>query len=205
MSMAAVSCVTTVWNGFIGAPGYTKLWFQEILDATARQAAVDAVRVFFAAQINFFKTTWSFQVSPIVQTFSLETGKLLREDTAGSAPPVVNGGAPSANSFFGGGGYVIKWGTGIVLDGRKVVGRTFMVPAINGSDADGTISAALISAAQAAGQGLLTNATVRQVVWHKRFSKPTDGSKPVYLSGNAVVVNSCTVPDRTAVMRSRRQ
>jgi len=84
------------------------------------------------------------------------------------------------------------------INGRRPLGKTFLVPCITGLfDSSGTIANATQTAYQAAGlalvQGLGGGGALR--VWHR----PVNGT-----GGLAVGVVNCRVPDKQVVLRSRR-
>lgn len=203
--MAKVSAVSAVWTVGIGGPGVGKYWFNELLDATARQAAVDSVRSLLFTAGSALKTTWSIQVGQTIQNFDLTTGQLTDEVLAGTKPPLVSGSFADASAHTAGVGARILWRTGVVLGGRKVVGRSFLVPLAGVYASNGNISSTFIGTMKTAITTYVTQPSARPVVWHKTFSKPTDpDQKPVYLGGNAVPIQSGDVLDPPSSLRSRR-
>lgn len=199
--MPNVSTVTAQWQGFTGAPGYSRFNFLELDTPTKVQTAVNAVRTFFDGVKSALVTTWSVTVSPVVQHRDLATGVLTGEATAATAPTVVNGTQLTSTTYAGGAGYVVDWITGAFWQGRKVRGRTFIVPAVGVFSADGTISAGTITAAQNAGNALIATSGVTFAVWAKKF----DGAKPpTQIAGGLFPVQGTLVPDRSAQLRTRR-
>jgi hypothetical protein len=200
--MAEVSVVTATWNGFIGAPGTTRLAFQPASDPTSRQQIVDAARAFFASLTNVLKSGWQIQVSEVVQTYDILTSKLLTEIPATTKPLVVNGTIVTSAVYVGGSGLEIKWGTGVVWEGHKVVGRTFVVPAANFSEADGTLTSGAITIASNAANVLINAAGPDFSIWSKRFDRST--TPPTQTAGALTGVTSSSVRDEAAQLRSRR-
>lgn len=194
--------VTATWNGFIGAPGTTRLSFQPATDASSRQAIVDASRAFFASLNGFLKTSWTIQVSDVVQNYDLATSKLVAETPVANKPPVVSGTVVTSAIYTGGAGLAIKWSTGSVFAGHKVVGHTFVVPAVNVTEADGTLTSAAITAAQTAANILVNAAGPKFSIWSKRFDRTV--KPPVQISGALTPVNSASVKDEAAQLRTRR-
>src|SRR4051794_17705287 len=138
--MATVSTVTAVWSGFTGAPGYSRFNFQELPNASAVQAAVNAVRALMVTAAPALLTTHSIVVQTLVQHHDLATGDLTGESTAASQPATIVGTVTSTTPYAGGSGFVVNWVTGQFWNGRKVRGRTFIVPAIGVYSNDGTIT-----------------------------------------------------------------
>lgn len=202
--MATASCITTRWDGFIGAPGWSKIWFEELADSTSRNNAGAAVSNFWLALVNFYRAPFTWTVSPIVQNFDIQTGQLTNEFTMSTVPNVRTGTVPNTTAYAGGTGCVVHWQTGVVLDGRKVTGKTFLVPTTNMFEADGTITTTARTTIADAGNALATNVNVRQVVYHRVFDKKAGEPGRTQVGGNLVRVSAAVVPDRSATMRSRR-
>lgn len=110
-----------------------------------------------------------------------------------TAPSAVTG--TNSGSWSGGVGACFKWDTGIVLGGRRLRGKTFLTPCSGNSfDVDGTLAAAVVTALVGVANTLLS-------------SMSTNGTPLVILSkthGDWATVASVSVPDRSAILRSRR-
>lgn len=208
--MANVSTVTAVWNGFTGAPGYSLFRFDELSTAALCNAAGAAVRAFFQPLATaYWANAWSVGVQSIVQHHDIATGDLVGESTMTTTPTVLVGGGGAATAFAGGSGAVAQWTTGLVHAGRKIRGRTFLVPLLSTAfSPDGTISAALQTAVQNAGAALIADATTAFGVYSRFMDKkagdPPLGVPPVQVGGAFAAANGCTCPDRSAQLRSRR-
>jgi hypothetical protein len=114
---------------------------------------------------------------------------------AATPPTVVNGGGSGAYSAPS--GAVLHWLTGTVRNGRRLRGRTFIVPLANSNyEANGTLAAGTITAIQNAGLALMDEATTRLVVYGRPAPNAADGV--------AALVTGARVPDMAAVLRSRR-
>jgi hypothetical protein len=211
-AMANVSTVTAVWNGFPGAPGYTLFRFAELDTGAKLNAAGAAIRTFFLALTTYMAPTpsqWTVQVTPLVQHHDIATGKLQGESTMGTVPTVNNGTGPAGTVFAGGSGAVIHWTTGATHDGRKIRGRTFLVPLLsNAYSTDGTITPALQTALQNAGNALIADSTtefgVYSRIWDKKPGDPPVDVPPKQTSGLFTPATGCLVPDRSAQLRTRR-
>lgn len=203
--MANVSAVQAVWNFGTGGPGLTKLWFQELLDPTARQAGVDSARALLSSLVSVLRSDWNIQVQTLIQNYSLDTGQLVNEFTAGTTPPQINGTVATTAGYQLGVGARILWRTGVVLGGRKVVGRTFCVPLAAFTTSAGIVIAALQSTVKTATTAYATQAGARPIVWHKVFGPPPAGGGPrPYQAGTAVPIVSGDMLSAPSSLRSRR-
>jgi hypothetical protein len=110
-----------------------------------------------------------------------------------TAPSVINGG--SGGSYAAPGGVCINWSTGGVVGGKRVRGRTFIVP-LNSSkyDTQGTLDDSYRTSAIAAAFAYRTG-THQPVVWHR----PKAGA-----GGSVHVITGSGVRDRVSLLTSRR-
>lgn len=199
--MATVSTVTAVWQGFTGAPGYSRFNFAELANASAVQAAVNAVRTLMSTHATGMLSGWSISVQSLVQHHDLATGVLTGETTAGTPAAAVNGSVVNTTAYAGGSGLVVNWITGQFWNGRKVRGRTFIVPAVGQYSSDGTITSTAQNNWQNAGAAFAATSGITPVVWAKRFDPADPGNQ---LAGAAFAITGATVPDRAAQLRTRR-
>lgn len=136
------------------------------------------------------------------------------EDTTGALTGSWVGGVVTASVGGAGGAYsaptgaVVTWLTTTVLDGKRVRGRTFVVP-LAGVDyeADGTLAVGTLSGLQAPAAQLILEQSASFVIWHRPFkgraATATRPARPAHLGGHGLVTAS-RVPDLAAVLRSRR-
>ena len=199
--MPNVSTVTALWQGFNGAPGYTKLRFFEISSGANAQTAVNAVRTYFDAMKGFWLTSMSITVQPLIQNNDVVTGDLTSEITAATPPTSVVGTVTATTPYAGGSGFVMNWVTGAFANGHKVRGRTFIVPAVGVYSQDGTITSATQATAQAAGNALVATSGIVLGVWHRQFD---NASPPNQVGGALYAATGAFVPDRAAQLRTRR-
>jgi hypothetical protein len=203
--MANVSAVQATWAGGVVGASWGKYWFNELLDATARQAAVDSVRALISSIATaYLRTDWSVQVEGKIQNFDLTTGKLTSETTAPTTPNLLAGGVVNTATYAQGVGARIIWSTGVVINGRKVIGRSFLVPLAQAVGANGQTLPALRTTLAAAITTFVSQPNARPVVWHKTYDRSDPSKPPVYTGGNAVPINGGTVPSAVASLRSRR-
>ena len=127
------------------------------------------------------------------EEFLEETGELVGVWTEGTTTNVTGGGT---GSYAGGVGACIGWSTAGIHNGRKVRGRTFVVPlAANQYDTDGTVASGVISTLDAAAATLIGTGTGRLSIW----ARPTPT-----VPGMVYAATSGTVKDHVSWLRSRR-
>ena len=201
--MAEIGLVTATWSGISGGLGVTTLAFARADDgpitATDAQNAVDNVRAFMATSAAVVPGGVTITVSPVVEVYDDISGVIQSALSAATPPAAVSGAASGA--WANGVGYRIDWNTSFVRRRKRTVGRTYIVPASSLAFAtDGTLDNANRTTLQGAGTTLLSAMATDGLalcVWC-RPTGPTanDGASPAVLSA--------TVPDKAAIVRSRR-
>lgn len=210
--MSQIGRVKAEWSGFIGAPGYTNLFFglkggTFAWSAAAAQEAVDSVKALLTYTANY-PTTVNIQVSPEVDVIDSDTGELVEFHTAPTTPALITG--TSTASVAGPAGACISWSTDGVHRGRKVRGRTFIVPlATTSYEPNGTIFPGFLTAIRTNASGYLTMARtlVEPNIWARPFTEPEVVGGPIpptVVPGAAFRITSASVADKVAVLRSRR-
>lgn len=185
--MPSIDRVTFVWNGFTGAPGYTNLYFDSDGDAGAIGTALNA---FWNGMKVYLSTATTVSLLEAAQ-IDVATGDLQATvDLSGIGPWVGQAGAESAAPA----GACITWRTGTIVNGRRLRGRTFLVPlAANQYQGNGTLASP--DQIQAKAQDLIDDSGAL-VVWHR----PTT---PSGSDGSASPATTAYVRDRVSVLRSR--
>lgn len=198
--MPSVYRVGVTWNGFQGSPGYTRFSYQELSSDANRNAAGAAVRQFFFALAGHFLTSWTISVDAEIQEFDMGTGQLIGAAAMPTVPSPVTGTAAAA-PYAGGSGYSVGWRTGEIFNGRRVQGRSFIVPAVNVYESNGTLSSSVIATATAAANALIASSINGFSIWAKLMTKD---SPPVQIGGALYAVSSCIVKDQASQLRTRR-
>lgn len=197
--------VTARWTGFTGAPGYSNFHFTS--DAgfwdgglfgdeaeLAAESAAGRVRAAFDAIDQWLPTRVNIGIEPETVILDSDTGEIV-----GSVPvevdPVESGGTSRAYSAAS--GAVVNWRTNDYRFGRRIRGRTFIVPlAGDAYGTDGTLADNALSSLRSFATTLIADQADPQFgVW----SRPRSGAGGVF----ATAV-SASVPDMSAVLRSRR-
>ena len=192
----AVASIKTVWSGGPSAPGLTI--FNVRYDGTAIDSALTAVREFWIDNQALIPSAYTMRVQQMADLYDETTGLLTGSVTAAAEPGPVAG--SMLTGWAAGVGYRIDWATNEIKGGRRVKGRTFIVPAdASLFDTDGTLKSAsgtALAGYAATLRDALIAAGKPLVVWSKPSLKNPVGSiHDVF--GGAVI-------DKPAVLRGRR-
>lgn len=192
--VVTISRVRAVWTGFVGAPGYTSMYF-----APESTGIAAAVRKFFDDIKTQIPSVCTVQVESSGDNINEADGSIVGSWSEAPVLPVVGGGigiysAPS--------GSVIRWTTAGIVNGRRVKGRTFIVP-LDGDayDSSGTLTAAAITLLNTGADNLIGDVANQLCVWARPF--PGSVGQPAR-AGTFHIVSGRVVPDKAAVLRSRR-
>lgn len=197
--------VQAEWRGFSGAPGYSVMHFRDFGSNTGgggavttegATAAYDRMQSFFTRIRTILPSVVSIQVDPEVSVVEDTNGEMVNSFTARELVPVQG---EDAGPFVSASGGVVNWRTGGFRRGRRVRGRTFVIP-LGGSvqDTDGGITDAARGVLLTAAATLTDAAGSPDLMVYARPS--TKGAT----DGAAFVVTGATVPNKLAVLRSRR-
>lgn len=191
----AITRVTAVWSGFTGAPGYTSFHFTAFDGGLDTTDEVGRVHAFFTALGGIIPGSVEIQVRQETELLNEASGELL--GYGGAAAPVEPVDASGSNTYAAPSGGLVTWNTNTVHNGRRLRGRTFIVPLTNTAyQGDGTLTEAAIGTMGTAAEALIGDGTGSQlVVW----SRPSGAS-----AGAEGPVTGYRIPDMAAVLRSRR-
>lgn len=199
--MPNVARVLVTWQGFQGAPGYTRLSFGNVTDATTAKGATDATRAFFVAIGTLLRTGWTLTVSPVVELHDMDTGMLQSEINVTPAPVAVAGTGSAATPWAAGVGAYITWRTQGIFFGKRVKGRSYLVPLLGVADVDGSLLATAQTTIQSAADSLVNAAGADLIIWSRRYAADGSGTQ---IQGAMNSVTVASVPDKTGILRSRR-
>lgn len=189
--MATISRISCVWQQWPGAPGVTQFYAD---DAATLQDVVDDIRAFFEAIKALLPSGLTISVPGNGDNLNDVTGQISGAWSVGVTPTVVT--CTGVGAYAGNAGAVVHWLTGGTINGRRVRGRTFLVPLINTAyDTSGSISTAALATLQTAANGLVTGSGGDLVVWHR----PTN-----FAGGSSFQWNGNRIPDLAVSLRSRR-
>lgn len=183
------------WSGFTGSPGYSSFYFAGGggLVSDAQQVA-DRVAAGFVEIAQHLPTGVAVQVESDVEVLDSDTGVLSAYQSIDPPAPTVG---TRTGSYSAASGAVINWNTQDVRFGRRIRGRTFLVPLSNASyDEGGTLSASALTQINDMADTIRgTDLDSEFGVW----SRPRNGAGGVFAT-----VTGHRVPDMAAVLRSRR-
>ncbi len=179
--------VRVEWNGLGGLPGLSTFYY-----GVASPNVSDLV-TFFTAIKGLFPSGVSWTIPSGGDEINDADGKLTGSWVGSGGGTVVGSGGNIP--YAAGTGAIVNWYTGVVVNGRRVQGRTFLAPLTYDSyDASGTIDNTK--------RGTLTSAVnawvasgVAKGIWHR----PNDNGPGLYAA-----INAGLVPDRVTSLRSRR-
>ncbi|HKZ21558.1 MAG TPA: hypothetical protein VJQ57_15815 [Acidimicrobiia bacterium] len=164
-------------------------WDGELADL---EAVKTAIRNFFAAIVTAIPNEVTITFPGEVIERDPATGTLV-DVHSGASPASVTG--TNTGTWIGGAGAVVRWETGAILAGRRLRGRTFIVPlGASFFENNGTLLAAALTLLGNAASTLISDiaGTGSQLrVWSATH-------------GETRTVTSATVPDRSAILRTRR-
>lgn len=189
------------WQGFTGSPGWSNFFFDDatgdFLTQTEAAAAVARVNSFITAIKPQFPPNVAWAIQSDVEAVHATSGEMFGVHTVTS--PAVQNGTNTGTTYSAASGANITWRTAGVRRGRRVRGRTFLVPIASLQyDNDGSLAASTVTMFTNAATALADfSGTMPLGVW----SRPTG---PGLEDGQWFPVSSVTVPDKVAILRSRR-
>lgn len=191
--------MTARWTGFSGGPGYSNFFFNSgfmdggLINDEAELLA-GRVRDAFSEISQILPESVRISIDNEVPTIDSDTG-VIQSFNSIDPPSQVSGAL--RDTYAGPAGAVVTWRTDDLRNGRRIRGRTFLVPLQTSVfEGDGTLRNDAISSISDFADTLLGGSLDGDLgVW----SRPTDGSGGVFAT-----VTGYTVPDMAAVLRSRR-
>lgn len=195
----AMQRVRVLWQNWPGSPGYTNFYTSISL------ASVAPFVTFFDAIKALIPSPITITVPSSGDIVNEATGQILSVWTT-TGGGVVNCTGPTV--YSGPSGAVAEWSTSGIVAGRRVLGKTYLVPLANTVyDAQGNIATASLSVLQAAAGALQSALGNNLLVWSRPFEPDPDRVPPdtrPARAGTSWPVISARVPDLAAVMKSRR-
>lgn len=154
---------------------------------------VAAVRAAYAGLASFLPSGVSISFPTSGDSINDTTGELTGTWTAPAAAPVAGSGGANAAA---GVGACVTWLTGGIVNGRRLRGRTFIVPCTNVAfDGTGRFAAATTSQLDTFAAAMQASGPL--AVWHRPSSKTAT-------DGNSYGVVSHKINAKIAVLTSRR-
>lgn len=203
--------VKSVWSGGVGLPGYTNFYWSSLGgDNVGIPAnAITRIMAFWEAIKNTLPIGIRIDVDNNVDLLDPVTGNLtdvLQSTGGGTITPFQD---PSLANYSAPTGACITWTTAGFVAGRRVKGRTFIVPLTHACfDAQGNIQTGNLTTLRDAANGLFTvggGDIADMVVWHRPRKGSPFATPPVAATpGSEHLVTAASVKDKAAVLTSRR-
>lgn len=201
-----------VWSNFPGAPGYTNFFTgSSIVDSTPFKTFLNAAtNITGGGPSTWVPNGTQFTFPSSGDQIDESTGKITGTWT-GTAPSALTS-AATAGPFAGPAGAQIQWLTSLIVNGRRVLGKTFLVPMLPlAMDNNGSLSTTAVANIKAAGDALIVALAGELKIWSRPFIPDPATNPPVGAPGhktaragsNAQVI-SCRVPDLAVTLRTRR-
>jgi hypothetical protein len=154
---------------------------------------VAAVKAAYTAQQSFWSSSVTITVPGSGDVIEDTTGTLVDVWTAAGGGSITG---TNVGSTAAGVGACVGWITGGIVNGRRLRGRTFLVPlTTNSYDNDGTLNGSALVAAGTWANDLMAASPL--AVWHR----PT---APGAADGNSYGVIANRLRDKVAILTSRR-
>jgi len=186
--MATLKRYRVNWTGFSGAPGLSTFYGSSSADL------LDDLRTFFNAIKAFI---------PLTATMQFPNAGDLIDDTTGTITGLwgeavaLNVVGTYASAYSAPSGMNVSWITSGIVAGRRVRGRTFIVP-YGGYEADGSLLNSSVTTTATAAAALVTATAGSLMIW----SRPQ--TVPAVRAGSSYPIVASTVADTPTVLRSRR-
>jgi hypothetical protein len=211
--MAQIMRVKVRWSGFVGGPGYSIYHFKDF-EGGGSTPPTTAMATAAVAKLNDFSLALIGLVGRNV-TMGVQNDVEVIEETTGEMVNILNatgGGnylsnASAGQVMAGASGACINWRTGVVRKGRRIKGRTFLVPLkTTVYDEDGTLTSAAIGTIQTAATALINTSGAADLGVYARPTRQEgdNGQQETIPDGLWAVATSFNIPDKAAVLRSRR-
>lgn len=183
--------------GLVG-PGVTTFY---ALDGSVGFPA--AVRTLLAVFAGSMQNNVSWDVPNNGDVINPANGDLTGSWTDGTVPARVTGAA--SGTYAAGVGGQVRWRTSSIVNGRRVVGSTFVVPLGSGAyQADGSLVDAVVTAWTNACQAYIAS-NPGAVVWSRPVKADSTKTPPVAgRAGSTALITSGLAMDRVSWLRSRR-
>jgi hypothetical protein len=195
--MAPLNRVRVTWTNFPGAPGLSTFYLSSAVTNTA------AILTFYTAIKDLFPNGLTIQVPSTGDVVDSATNQITGAWTGSGGGNTAS--TATANPYSGTSGALVRWTTGAVQNGRRLSGRTYLVPLNNLQYAnDGSLSSTCQTTIQNAANAMITSYAAALLVYGPPRDSGTNGPGD---PGKAAITSpavAAVVPDLAVVMRSRR-
>lgn len=185
-----INRVRVAITGATGLPGVATFHFNSsVTDMTALRTFWDGVK-------SVFPNTVAINVPAAGDQINDDSGQIVGAWTGPAQATVIGTGGVGA--YLSTAGVMVKWVTPQVVDGRRPIGKTYLVPAYNTVFSNiGTITGSVVTTVTAAAQALVVAYAGEMKIYHRPKGDPPHGGVGcTIISGGAV--------SKQVVLRSRR-
>lgn len=187
--------IRSTWNGTTGLPGISTFYSS----APPSDLELLAIQNFWGDIAAFIPDAVTIQVEPFGDILDTATGQLTGSWDVGITVPLVN--CTGLGGYAANAGLCLGWNTEAVVDGRRLKGRTFLVPAAPVCFSGGGTPSSETSQIRTAAEEMATVFAGRLQVWHR--PRPGLGGAPG--SGGSVgTIIGAYISSRTSQLKSRR-
>lgn len=191
----AYTQLTAQYVGFTGSPGWVRMKFQGSLTVADANTAAANFRSFLSNMNVFMPAGSSYTFDSAAQQFD-DAGVQTGEITLTTVPSTLSG--SGSGSYAGGSGAVVSWTTNAFHLGRRVRGRTFLVPMVASAFTSGGVLQPTTQSSLQAGAAVFASSSPTPVI--SSHKEQLGGG----MSHLTAAVTGATVPNRAAILRSRR-
>lgn len=197
--MAQLNRVRVALTGYPGGPGVSTFYFRGL--QTARQS----LQSFYTAILGGMPDDVRVQVEATGDIIESTTGDLVGSWVKDPLPALAG---TDPGLYAAPVGVLVRWNTGSIVGGKRVRGRTFLVPITNPNfNTFGQVSAAAVAQIEGAANAFRFEQSLDFVIWSRPFAGsvavPPRPARPPRLGSDSLVL-SASVSPKAAVLRSRR-
>jgi hypothetical protein len=157
---------------------------------------------FYGVLLGIIPSSVTLEVIPEGASIDDTTGDLI---SAWAATPVSVMHGSNGTPYAAGIGASVRWNTGVVVDKHHVAGRTYLCPLYGDAfDTDGTLNTSDLALIHGAANSLITDHAGELLVWHRPRKAKVGPPVVEARAGSSYAITDGQVPDRCAVLRSRR-
>lgn len=197
--MTSLSRVRTELTGFPGGPGVATMYFLNT------ETVMASLQAFWEDLAGSMPVDVAIFIPPAGDIIDDATGTITG---AWSDEPPASIPGTSASTYVAAAGGLISWETSTILDGRRLRGRTFVVPLASPNFfTDGSLTDAMTGLLLTTGNALALAEDENFCVWHRPYPgrEATEGHPArAAHAGSHGLVTSVRAPGRGAILRSRR-
>lgn len=197
--MTTLNRFRVTWQGGNGLPGLSTFYS---LTVGPSPDINSNLKTFFEAIKSLIPSAVTIVYPTVADQIDDTTGTLVGATTVAAQ---TNTTCTGGTSYEAPTGMYVRWSTGGIVAGHRVLGRTYIVPSVIGATTNGQPAAANITTLQNAATALVAATSGSFSIFSPPI-KPTDPDVPprVPRAGSSWQVQGAAVPNKFAVLRSRR-